>query len=167
MRWIPLISSFLVAVALAGCSSLHLNVKGTGESAWTTQGDSPARRNAVDADLQPPLRELWRFDAGAGFGSISPLMVDHVVFVANRKGEVHAVDLERGKRLGQTSFGETIEGTPVFDNGTIYVPVGWGRSAIFAYDVLRGARKWKVKGAPISTGLIIFDGHVIAADDHG
>jgi outer membrane protein assembly factor BamB len=87
--------------------------------------------------------------------------------VSNRKGEVYAVDLERGKRLGQATFGETIEGTPVFQSGTIYVPVGWGRSAIFAYDVLRGERKWRVKGSPVNTGLLLFEGQVIAADDHG
>jgi len=89
------------------------------------------------------------------------------VLVGNRKGEVHAIDLERGKRLGQTVFGETIEGTPVFHKGSIFVPVGWGRSAIYAYNVLKGEKKWKAKGAPISTGLILFDEQVIAADDHG
>lgn len=162
------ISIALTAVCLlvAGCSALRVNqAQINGDEAWPTEGESPLRGNAVKTTLTPPLEERWAFNAGAGFGSVSPLIIDEVVFVATRKGEVHAIEMETGRRLGQSEFGDTIEGTPVYDDGMLFVPVGWGRRALIGYDLLRGSSVWKVKGAPINAGLLIYSDVVIAADD--
>ena len=158
----------LSCALLAGCHALHLESSEIrGEDGWMTEGDSPLRTNAVDWDLQPPLEERWTFDAGAGFGAVSPLIADEILFVATRRGEVIAVELESGRRAGQASFGESIEGTPVLDAGMLFVPVGWGRRALIGYDLLRGSTMWKVDGAPINAGLITFADVVIAADSDG
>ena len=160
-------SSVVVLALLSGCSALDLNIRDSRVHEWVTEGKSPGRINAVDVRIAPPLAEVWRLDAGAGFGSVSPLVLDNVVLVATRKGEVLAMDIENGRRLGQTTFGETIEGTPVYRGGVIYVPIGWGRRSLIAYDVSVGQTKWKVKGAPISTSLVLHGEKVVAADDLG
>ncbi len=158
----------MTCLLLVGCNALHVRSSQIrGAEGWTTEGESPLRANAVSSVLRPPLEERWKFDAGAGFGSVSPLIVNEILFVATRKGEVHAIDLETGRRVGQSSFGESIEGTPVYDDGMLFVPVGWGRRALVGYNLLRGSSAWKVKGASISAGLLIDADLVIAADDKG
>lgn len=157
----------LVAVLAAGCASLHLDRGHSVEPVWATEGETPLRGNAVSDPIPPPLVERWDFNAGAGFGSVSPLVVGDVVFVATRKGEVHAIDVESGRRVGQASFGESIEGTPVFTNGTLVVPIAWGGVALHAHDLFRGTRRWRVKGAPVSSGLLVHGRSVIAGDVEG
>lgn len=164
----PSIAFAAICLLFAGCSALHVQPSQIrGDDGWTTEGESPLRGNAVASTLRPPLEERWKFDAGAGFGAVSPLIVDEVVFVATRKGEVHAIELETGRRLGQSAFGESIEGTPVYDDGMLFVSVGWGRRAIVGYNLLRGSSQWKVNGAPINAGLLSYADVVIAADDEG
>ncbi len=159
---------FVTIGLLAGCSSLHVNSSQVRSAqGWLTEGQSAHRTHAVATPLTPPLDLKWNLDAGAGFGIVSPLIVDQLVFVANRKGEVHAIELATGRRVGQSSFGESIEGTPVYEAGVLYVPVGWGRRSLVSYDLLRGHRRWTVSGAPISSGLLTYADVVIAADDDG
>lgn len=164
---LTLFVALLMPLILAGCGSLQVTSSQvrSGEG-WLTEGESAWRNNSVDAELALPLELKWDLDVGAGLGPLSPLIVDQVVFVANRKGEVHAVDLATGRRLGQSSFGDSIEGTPVYQGGILYVPVGWGRRALVAYDVLRGQRRWTINGSSISSGLVTYADMVIAADDH-
>ena len=158
----------LSCLFLAGCHALHLESSEIrGDDGWVTEGESALRTNAVEWDLRPPLEERWTFDAGAGFGALSPLIADEILFVATRRGEVVAVELESGRRAGQASFGESIEGTPVLDAGMLFVPVGWGRRALIGYNLLRGSTMWKVDGAPINAGLITYADVVIAADADG
>lgn len=158
----------LACMFLAGCHALHLESSEIrGEDGWVTEGDSPLRTNAVAWDLRPPLAERWAFDAGAGFGALSPLIADEILFVATRQGDVIAVELESGRRAGQASFGESIEGTPVLDGGMLFVPVGWGRRALIGYNLLRGSTMWKVNGAPINAGLVTYADVVISADADG
>lgn len=158
----------LTFLLFAGCNALHLKPSQIrADDGWTTEGESPLRANAIESTLRPPLQERWKFDAGAGFGAVSPLIVDEIVFVATRKGEVHAVEIETGRRVGQAAFGDAIEGTPVVHDGMLFVPVGWGRRAIVGYNLLRGSTQWRVEGAPIHAGLVIYADVVIAADDLG
>lgn len=152
----------------AGCSALQVQSSQVqSEQGWLTEGESAQRTNATDSPLAPPLELRWELNANAGFGMISPIIVDQVVFVANRKGEVHAIELETGRRVGRSSFGESIEGTPLYENGSLYIPVGWGRSSLVAQNLMRGTARWKIPGASISSGLLSFADVIIAADDEG
>lgn len=158
--------AFLTISLIVGCGSLQVpsSLVRSGQG-WLTEGESVQRTNAVETPLEPPLELIWDLDVGAGLGTISPLIVDEIVFVANRKGEVHAVELATGRRAGQSSFGDSIEGTPAYHGGVLYVPIGWGRRSLVAYDVLSGQRRWTARGAPISSGLLLYADAVIAADD--
>ncbi len=134
------------------------------EGDWLTEGDSGERRHATGEVLDPPLEEVWAYNAGAGFGPGSPLLLGEAVIVGTRKGEVHAINFETGKRMGIEGFGDVVEGTPVIQNGIIFIPVGWGRQALYAYDLGRGETRWKLKGVPIETGLLALDEAFIAVD---
>lgn len=162
--------SFIVIVALGlltGCANLHVAREDLSDVVWPTEGSSALRSNAVPTSIPPPLERIWDVSAGAGFGHVSPLVVGNVVLVATRKGEIHAFDMETGKRRGQGTFGESIDGTPTIDAGILYVPIDWGRSAVRAYDLRKGMTIWRRPGPPVNAGLIVHDNLVIAADVSG
>ncbi len=148
-----------------GCKALKLEQAAIqSEDDWLTEGDSGERRHATATAIVPPLEEVWEYNAGAGFGPGSPLILGDAVLVATRKGEMHAINFETGKRLGIEGFGDVLEGTPLIQGGTLLVPVRWGRRALLAYDLRRGQTRWRIKGEPIQTGLLAVDDGFIAVD---
>ena len=134
------------------------------ETDWVTEGDSPQRQHEAEVTLIPPLEEAWVYNAGAGFGPVSPLMLGEAVFVATRKGEIHAINLETGKKMGVKGFGDAVQGTPVIEQGMLYVPVAWGGKVLRSYDLELGRDDWTVKHVPIETGLLALDGSLYAVD---
>ena len=160
------LSSLLLA--LPGCRVLQLTrPAATTPQDWLTEGATPERERATSADVALPLEEAWVYDADAGFGDVSPLLLGDVVVVATRQGEVHGINLETGKREGSSEFGEAVEGTPVIQDGILYVPNAWGRKTLFAYDLRQGKTLWRSDGAPIEAGLLLLDGTLYAANVEG
>ena len=162
-------SRMLVALLMGvvGCTSLRLGPPDLAYPIWATEGASPLRHHAVSSRLGPPLERRWSFNAGAGFGRVSPLILGDVVLAPTLKGDVHAIDLNTGKSLGQESFGVSIEGTPVYAEGVLVVPVAWGGVAMVAHDLLDASRRWKSKGIPVSTGLVVWRDRIISGDVEG
>ena len=155
-------------LALPGCRVLQLTRPAvTTPQDWLTEGATPERERSVEADVRPPLEEAWVYDADAGFGTVSPLLLGDVVLVATRQGEVHGINLATGKREGSSEFGEAVEGTPVIQDGVLYVPNAWGRKTLFAYDLRYGKTLWRNEGTPIEAGLLLLDGTLYAADVEG
>lgn len=151
--------------ATSGCRALRIDRSETvSEAAWLTEGDGVQRRNLTASEVRPPLELGWIYNAAAGFGSVSPLILRAVVLVGTRKGEVHAIRLEDGGKAGLDSFGDAVEGTPLVQNGRLFVPVAAGRRGLVAYDLSTGSTVWKFRGAPVETSLLPLDEGFIAVD---
>lgn len=159
-------AGFLISlVLLTGCGSLQVeNAYSVGEADWLTEGASPQRSYMPIADVAPPLEEVWSYNAGAAFGPGSPLLLGDNVIVATRRGEVHVVDLTTGKRRGVKEFGDAVEGTPAIENGVIYIPVAWGKRALYAHDLTSGETLWSMKDAPIEAGILVSGDQIIVVD---
>lgn len=155
-------------LGLTGCRGLQVSeAQRVTDEDWVVEGDSPSHHNAIESELAPPLQEVWVYNSGAGFGAVSPLIVSDAVLVATRKGELHAIDLVRGKRIGFDSFGDALEGTPVIKEGLLFIPVGWGKRALFAYDLRRANVVWRKNGTAIEAGLLALEAGVLAANVKG
>jgi outer membrane protein assembly factor BamB len=89
------------------------------------------------------------------------------VFVATRKGEVHAVTLEDGRKRGAKGFGQSIEGSPLIHGTTLFVPSAWGRPFLTAYDMTGGDKLWTWREVAIESSLLLHDGVLVAADVEG
>ncbi len=169
------LASFAAAAGLAacilciapGCSTLRMGPGAVSEAVWPMEGGNAFRSNAVPDSLQPPLQLRWKFNAQAGFGPVSPLVLGDAALVATRKGEVHAIDLESGRRTGHDTFGVSIEGTPAYADGLLLVPVAWGSRAVHARDLTSGERLWRAGDVPVSSGLAIWGDFVLAGDVEG
>ena len=150
-----------------GCSTLRMGPGAAMQAAWPMEGGNALRSNAAPDSVQPPLQLRWKFNAQAGFGSVSPLVLGDAALVATRKGEVHAIDLASGKRIGHDTFGVSIEGTPAWADGLLLVPVAWGGRAVHARDLVRGERLWRAGDVPVSSGLALWGEYVLAGDVEG
>lgn len=160
--WILLGACLLV---LAGCRTLQVDYLELGDTdGWRTEGASAERQHATTEAVDAPLEEAWVYNAGAGFGPVSPLLLRNVLLVATRKGEIHGVNLETGKKAGVENFGDAINGTPLVVGDLMYVPVAGGRRALTAYNLRKGSTAWDVKGAPVETGLLAVEDGVVAVD---
>ncbi len=158
--------SLSFAMFLPACTSLHLKDLPTATGlSWPTEGRTNERSYEAPAAPTLPLRMEWDYNAAAGFGPGGPLVAEPFVLVATRKGEVHAIDAERGKKKGVKAFGDAIEGSPAVLGGVLYVPVAWGRrTGVVAYDLISGSRLWRYEAPPVTTGLLATDEVVIFGD---
>ncbi len=149
-----LISKLFVALLLgwSGCTGLALEL---------TPSDVPAD------DVGSPLDIVWTYNARAGFGPDAVLLFDGHVLVSTRQGEVHVIDAQTGKRAGVKRFGEAVNGRPVVLNNILVVPLAWGRRALAAFDMKQSKFLWRVRGAPIQTGLVAIGEDVITINLDG
>ncbi len=150
-------------ISLSGCGSsirLARAIHHSGED-WLVFGRDGQHTNRASTVLNPPLKLLWAYDASAGFGSGSPIVVDSVVFIGTLTGELHAVELATGKRIGYTSLGSALVGAPAISNGRIVVACAMGDEPLVAFDLHYGDRLWKknitsVETSPVTYGDKIF-----------
>ena len=101
----------------------------------------------------PPLELAWTYNAGAGFGRDGPVVIGDHILVSTRNGDLHAVSVKSGRRLGIKSFGDALEAAPMVRGRTMYVPVDLGRRALYAFDMEAGNVIWRRGGASITAGL--------------
>ncbi len=157
------IAAFLLL--LAGCTSLQVEFLQLNlEEGRYAQREGLEVRHLAQDSVGVPLVEAWSYNAGAAFGVGPPLVVGERVLVGTRKGEVHAIDLESGKRLGMRSFGAVVEGASRLYAQSLVVPVASGRKSLFAYDLVRSQVVWSLHGTPIEAGLLRLGETVVAVD---
>lgn len=134
---------------------------------WTTEGGSPARTNATDLTLRPPLEEAWSHDADAAFGPAAAVVADGVVVVVTRKGEIRGIDLEDGRKRSVGDLREPIEGAPVLTRRVIYASVAAGKHTLVAHDFVDGRRIWALRAGPHQAGLLLAENTLVAAGQDG
>lgn len=155
-------------IAFAGCESLRIgSALSVTDSSWVQEGGGADRARLADTPT-PPLVERWHYNAGAGFGFASPLVVGDRLILVTRSGEIHVINPTDGDKIGNVSIGDAIEGTPVLVSPrVVVVPVYGGKFGLLAYDLVDGSRDWEIEGAHHEAGLLLVGEDVIAADVHG
>ena len=155
-------------IALAGCQTIQFErPQVLSEADWPTDGRTEERSRHIAEEMNLPLELAWEYSANAGFGSSSPLVLQDRVLVGNRKGEVHAVELETGRGRGFKQLGESVEGSPLIHEGIMFVPVAWGKHVLVAFDLAKGTNLWRNRGIPFSTTLVGHEETVIGIDIEG
>ncbi|MEM1096766.1 MAG: PQQ-binding-like beta-propeller repeat protein [Bacteroidota bacterium] len=153
-----------VVLVVAGCSSLQIDTlqldRDAPPESWRQSGQ-------VDVAIQLPLEEVWRYNGGAGFGPEALMVSGKVIFISNRKGEVHAVDAETGKKLGLEEFGESVESATMTDGRYLYLASTKGRRKVFAYDMQKGRTEWRRRAEPSDAGIVLHDDLILTADLFG
>ncbi len=161
-QFFPAAAFVLVGVlGLSGCKTLRLDSSVRLDSV-SAMGGGPYYSTA---SLPDSLVEQWVYNAEAGFGPLSPLVFENLVLVATRRGEVHLIDAERGKKIGAKDFGVAINGSPYIQKERMYVPVDiGGKRGIVAWDLRNGTRMFNVDSDAVETDIIGFRDEILFVD---
>ncbi len=155
----------LVVLFVAGCLNLQMSrVYLPADEDWLTEGGNVERTNSRSTGPAPPLSLDWKYNAEAGFGEGAMLLLKDAVVVYTRQGDVQLVDVESGRRRGRKSFGDSVEGAPVFYRGLLIIPSVRGGASLAAFDLARGTTRWRVKGPGVMASPLLLGGRVIIVD---
>jgi eukaryotic-like serine/threonine-protein kinase len=165
-------SAYIFFVSLlifaSGCSILQLRtIAHRGELDTPFFGRTAARDNAVPAAITPPLRLAWEASISAGVGSGSLLYVDSVVFVGNLRGELIGINVRTGKKFGSTSFGGSIEVSPVIDRELAIVALAGSRESLVAYDFVNSRIAWRAELGDLHTSPLLLGSRVFVGNAQG
>jgi outer membrane protein assembly factor BamB len=157
MGFLMLARILLIAVVVTGggCAGIKIvQPLRTTPHDWITYGGNPQRHNASGADLKPPLATLWEYNALAGIRS-TPVVRDSIVVIATLHGELQAIHLRTGKRLGYVVFESAIAGTPVLDATNAIVACAGGNETLVSYSLKEGKKNWGMQYGPIESDLLL------------
>ncbi len=161
------ITILAIGLTLSSCSGLRLErTFRPHQQDWVLLGGSPARRHVTTVSLTPPFEEVWEYNALAGI-SASPLVRDSVVIIATLNGEVQAVNLINGKRLGYVALETSIAGTPALDNSILIVPLAGGEETLLALSLRTSEYVWKANIGPIESSPLVYGEFVYATTLEG
>ncbi len=152
----------------AGCGGLRLDhglVSRPGD--WSTFGRNPLRSSTVDAAIRIPLTLAWDYDLAAGTSNGAPVVADSIVLAGTMRGELHAVRLADGKRLGWVNLGDAIVGSPVVAGSTVFVPLSNSHESVVALDLISGQPLWKRTCGDVETSLLLADGGLYGGTTEG
>ncbi len=146
----------LGTLACAGCSYLRLQqIAPPAPGDWTMYGGSIGRTNSAHAEIDPPLRTVWEYDASAGFSSYSGAISGGSLFLGDLSGEVSVIDIATGRGMGSYDFGTSLSGTPVIDKGEMYVALSRSDESVVAYNLVTGSMDWRAKAGDIETSPLL------------
>jgi outer membrane protein assembly factor BamB len=139
---------------LAGCTTVQLQ--------QPLLPEPPAA--AVPA---PPLERAWEVNVQGGFGPGAALLAGGHVIVGTRRGELYVIRADTGARVGSLRVAGSINGTPALseDGRVLYLPASDG--GVVAYGLVSGRTLWRWRGGPVSAGVTLAGGHLIAATRDG
>lgn len=122
---------------------------------WLTYGGATSRVNQSGSAVAPPLEEVWEYNAMGGIHG-TPLVRDSVVLVVTLHGEIQAVNLSNGERIGYMVLESAVEGTPVWDGLYAYVASALGTETLACIGLRNAERRWVGQYGPIETSPLLF-----------
>jgi outer membrane protein assembly factor BamB len=164
MRNAAAIPVLLVAL-LSGCSGLRLDaVPHPRPGDWTMFAGTSARANVSPVTISPPLSEEWEYDVSAGIGNCSPIVIDTFLFVTNLRGDLYALHLRTGKKIGYVTLGDAIPGSPIIEGNIAIIGASNSRESLVAFDLLTGRSQWKksygdIEVTPLLLGQRLYFGN--------
>jgi len=170
LRLTKVTSLFITAIVFAyGCSGLRLDHPlRTRPEDWPTFGRTTSRSNTVNQLIIPPLSRVWDYDVSAGIANGAPIIADSLVIVGTLRGELYAIRLADGNRVGWISLGEAIHGTPVVEGGSgVIVPLSNSKESIVSYDMRNGVSLWKKACGDVETSLLLLENSVYFGTTNG
>lgn len=132
---------------------------------WPIYGFRPARTRVQEANIGPPMRPLWRFNANQLL-EFSPILVRGTLYVVRKDARVFAIDSRTGRRVWTRKVGSLSAASPAYANGRIFVVTLSGR--IVAMDARSGKIRWaRSLGSRSESSPLILRDDVIFGSESG
>ena len=150
----------ILSLFALGCAGIRLDRPfRPGGDDWLMYGGDKSRVNRTGEEIAPPLEQLWEYNALAGIAS-SPLVRDSVMLVTTLHGEVQAVNVNNGRRLGYVVLESSIAGTPAWDGANVYVPIASGTESLVCLGLNKAERRWSVSIGSIESSPLVIGDHL-------
>jgi hypothetical protein len=114
---------------------------------WPCAGRSGSRSSAVVQRISPPLKVSWRHKLAAPSRAQPVVSEDGVVYVADREGELRALDVETGKRTFKLRTDPILGASPAWP--------------LVVQKLVPGDR------VPVSAAACVYEWHLFFGDDEG
>lgn len=145
------------ALLLAGCSGLRVNRSIASRSGdWAMYGGSPSRTNVSSSTIRPPLQVIWQYNAQSGISG-TPLVRDSIMVIGTLQGEIQAVNLTNGRRLGYKVMEGSIVGTPVLDGTRVIFAMSVAQESIVAMDLVTGKQAWTYAAGAVESASLLYE----------
>ncbi len=126
-------------------------------------GRNAAREFSDSSIFSFPLKIVWEYDASAGFGNGAPIIVNKTLIIGTLQGELHAIDVETGKRISYNKNFSPISSSPVAYRKNIIVGLESGNENLISFNTDRGDVQWSkniggVVSSPFTSDDLLFVG---------
>lgn len=154
-------SSVAILVATTGllvasCTGLRLGRSlYPREDDWPAFGRTPSHSNSVTRQIGLPLSPAWQCDIAAGIANGAPILVDSMVLGGTMRGDLYAIRLSDGKRLGWIGLGDAVHGSPVFDGNAVIVPLSNSRESLVSFDLPTGIPRWRQSYGDVESSILL------------
>lgn len=130
---------------------------------WPIYGLKSDRRRALAADIKPPFKPLWRFNANQLL-EFSPILVRGVLYVVRKDSRVYAINAKTGQQIWTRKVGKLSAASPAYADGRIFVVTLSGR--IVTLRAKNGRILWakKLGSRSESSPLILGDSVVFGSE---
>lgn len=165
-----LISIVLLSVValVSGCSGSRMNiVVDRSPHDQPMYGRSADRLFTDSSAFTFPLSMRWEYDAGAGFGHAPMIVAGKILFVGTLRGELHAVNLADGERLGFLKTYSPVYAAPALFDATLVFCTESGEENLAAYDIAKREIRWSKDLGGISASPLVYRNMLVAAGLNG
>ena len=155
----------LLSVWLSACSTLG----NWGESILGGDDNADPPAELVKIEVPVPLEKLWDNSVGVGndehFVNLVPAIYGDLLFIADRKGRVVALDVETGKQRWSVKTDVAVSAGPGVGEGLVLV--GTSDAEVLALSAVDGTELWKadVSSEVLSVPQIDLDKVIVQTAD--
>jgi outer membrane protein assembly factor BamB len=167
------LSIIWICLLFFSCSSISIKEKLNIDTRydWLSPEGNPQRTNISKSDynLNPPFKKIWEYSNEASFPVRNLVVSDGLLFSANLKGEVYAVNVSNGSTVGSfsTSSPSSINSILISKNNIILSRIGDNRKSIISYNVITGNENWSRDFGDVQSSPALVDISLIIGNMEG
>ena len=156
---------FVLAFISLSCASYNIQrAVVVGEGDWVQYGNQPQRTNIAKYRVKPPLKLTWIYDAQAGIGNnTSVLVFDGILLVPTLGEEFYLVNVKNGKKIGSRGTESALSSTPVIYDEKIITASAYGKETVECFDLKTGKRIWYKKLGDVKASLLVVKDVLVVA----
>jgi len=130
-------------------------------------GRVPERTFVDTSRFAFPLNRTWTYEAGAGFGHAPMVVAGSTLFIGNLRGEMQAVDLGTGKRIGNIKTYSPVFAAPALFKNLLIFCTQSGKENLAAFHLPESEIVWTKDLGGIAASPLIHRDLLIAAGLNG
>jgi len=132
---------------------------------WPIYGYTKQRTRYLNANIGPPFKQIWEYQAGPLI-EVQPILIDGVLYFSPNDGTVFAIRAKDGKELWREKVGSLNASTPAWDHGRLFVVTM--SSNVTALRAKDGKRLWgRGLSAPSESSPSVIDNVVYFGSQDG